>query len=142
VRAVHVERAPEAADDVPDPAAETREEQPELLARDVIPALVAAGETEGIAAFPPPGTDPLKTGIVVPDDFELPAGYARHYQTTDDGRQLAAILTFAPNYEFVDENGAPVALPEDGIVPPELAPPGLPIRMLKVPRPQRADRDP
>ena len=39
----------------------------------------------GIALFPPLGTDPLKRGILVPEDFELPEGYVRHYQATDDG---------------------------------------------------------
>jgi hypothetical protein len=74
-----------------------------LLARDVIPALVAAGEKEGIAAFPPPGTDPPKSGILVPEDYELPPGYVRHYQVTDDGKRLGAILMFSPDYEFVDQ---------------------------------------
>ena len=41
----------------------------------------------------------------MPDDFELPEGYVRHYQTTDDGEQLPAILMFHPDYQFVDENG-------------------------------------
>jgi hypothetical protein len=140
VRAVHVERAPAAAADPPLAAEPAVKARPELLARDVIPALVAAGEKEGIAAFPPPGTEPIKRGIVVPDDFELPPGYARHYQTTDDGERLAAILMFAPNYEFVDEHGAPIALPDDGIVPPEMAPPGLPIRRLRLPRRKHPDR--
>lgn len=72
----------------------------------------------------------------MPEGFELPPGYVRHYQTTDDGRQLPAILMFHPDYEFVDERGAPVPLPEDRIVPPELAPPGLPIQMLEVRDPQ------
>jgi hypothetical protein len=42
---------------------------------------------------------------------------------------------FHPDYEFVDESGTPVALPESGVVPPELAPNGLAIRMLDVPPP-------
>jgi hypothetical protein len=106
----------------------------ELDAGEVIKALREAGETEGIAAFPPPGTDPLKSGIVVPEDYEVPEGYVRHYQTTDDGRQLGAILMFSPDYEFVDSAGRPVPLPADGIVPPDMAPPGLPIRMLELPK--------
>jgi hypothetical protein len=108
---------------------------PELLAKDVIPALRAAGEREGIAAFPPPGTKPVKRGIVVPDDFVLPEGYVRHYQTTDDGQQLPPVLMFHPDYEGVDEHGKPVPLPEDRIVPPEMAPPGLPFRILDLPEP-------
>jgi hypothetical protein len=102
----------------------------ELSAKDVIPMLRAAGEREGIAAFPPPGTKPVKRGIVVPEDFELPEGYVRHHQTTDDGQQLPPILMFHPDYQFLDEHGAPVPLPEDRVVPPDMAPPGLPIQML------------
>lgn len=94
---------------------------------------VSEDEPTGIALFPPPGTDPIKPGIVVPDDFELPAGYVRHYQVTDDGKPLAAILMFHPDYEFVDERGAPVSIPADHVVPPEMAPAGLPIEMLQVP---------
>lgn len=88
----------------------------------------------GIAAFPPPGTDPVKIGIVVPDDFPLPEGYVRHYQVTDDGRDLAPILMFNPDYEWIDADGKRIELPADHIVPPELAPPGLPIRMLEAPK--------
>jgi hypothetical protein len=105
----------------------------DLKAKDVIPMLRAAGEREGIAAFPPPGTKPVKQGIVVPDDFEVPEGYVRHHQTTDDGVQLPPILMFDPDYQFTDEHGAPVRLPEDRVVPPDMAPPGLPLRMLQVP---------
>ena len=90
------------------------------------------GERTGISVFPSPGTKPVKRGIVVPDDFELPPGYVRHHQTTDDGRQLPPILMFHPDFEFVDERGTPVPLPEDRIVPPEMAPPGMPIHMLEV----------
>jgi len=93
----------------------------------------ASDEATGIAVFPPPGTKPLKRGIVVPDDFELPPGYVRHFQTTDDGKQAPAILMFHPDYQPVDEHGAPIPLPADRVVPPELAPPGLPLRMLDVP---------
>jgi hypothetical protein len=103
---------------------------PALDARDVIRALRDAGETGGLAAFPEPGTKPTRTGIVVPDDFALPPGYVRHYQTTDDGKPLPPILMFHPDYEFVDAQGQPVALPESRIVPPEMAPSGLPIRTL------------
>lgn len=88
---------------------------------------------EGVAVFPPPGTKPIKRGIIVPEDFELPAGFVRHYQATDDGRLLPAILMFHPDYHPVDEHGAPVPLPDDRVVPPEMAPPGLPIETLEVP---------
>jgi hypothetical protein len=39
----------------------------------------------------------------------------------------------SPDYELIDENGDPIPLPQDRIVPPELAPPDLPLRMLEVP---------
>jgi hypothetical protein len=87
----------------------------------------------GIAVFPPPGTVPVKRGILVPEDFELPEGYVRHYQSTDDGQSLPAILMFHPDYEWLDANGDAIALPQDLVVPPELAPPGLPIVMLELP---------
>ncbi|HLY38677.1 MAG TPA: hypothetical protein VKU61_11625 [Candidatus Binatia bacterium] len=92
--------------------------------------LLKPGEHAGLDVFPPPGTKPIKRGIVVPDDFELPPGYVRHYQTTDDGRRLPPILMFHPDYAGVDANGNPVVVPEDRIVPPEMAPPGLPVEML------------
>jgi len=107
--------------------------RPELDARDVIPYLRARGGRTGIAAFEPPGTDPPKSGIVVPDDFPLPEGYVRHHQSDDDGNPLPPILMFHPDFEFVDENGNRVALPANRVVPPELAPSGLPIRMLDLP---------
>ena len=87
----------------------------------------------GIAVFLPLGTDPPKRGILVPDDFELPEGYVRHHQATDDGESLPAILMFHPDYQWIDENGVAIALPENRIVPPELAPPGLPIKLLEIP---------
>jgi len=37
---------------------------------------------------------------------------------------------FHPDYELVDAQGNPVAMPENRIVPPEMAPPGLPVQML------------
>jgi hypothetical protein len=96
----------------------------------------APGDTGGIAAFPPPGTKPVKRGIVVPDDFELPPGYVRHFQTLDDGRQLPAVLMFHPDFELVDASGRIVPLPADRLVPPELAPEGLAIDILDVPEPE------
>jgi hypothetical protein len=106
--------------------------KPELEAKDVIPALIEAGERGGIAVFPLPGTKPIKLGIIVPEDFQLPEGYVRHYQTSDGGQRLPAILMFHPDYEFVDERGELVAVPPDRVVPPEMAPPGLPVQMLEV----------
>lgn len=97
-------------------------------------------EPSGIALFPPPGTDPPKRGIVVPEDFPLPEGYVRHHQATDDGEELAPILMFHPDYEWVDDQGGLVELPEDLVVPPEMAPEGLPIELLEIPAP-RAEPD-
>ena len=107
--------------------------KPSLDAAPVIDALNRAGVHEGIAAFPPPGTDPPKEGVVVPDDFPLPEGYVRHYQTTDDGEALPPILMFHPDYDFVDDAGNPVAIPPDRVVPPELVPPGFPVKTLQIP---------
>jgi hypothetical protein len=92
-----------------------------------------ATEATGMALFPPMGSKPIKRGIVVPEGFELPPGYVRHYQATDDGELLPPILMFHPDYEFVDSKGAPVAIPADRVVPPELAPAGMPIQMLQPP---------
>jgi hypothetical protein len=91
---------------------------------------------EGIAVFPPPGTKPIKNGILVPEDFELPPGYVRHYQATDDGQRVPAILMFHPDYHPVDEHGAPIPLPADRIVPADMAPPGMPIEILQPPENQ------
>lgn len=103
------------------------------LAENFVDALRAAGRTDGIAAFPPKGTNPPKSGLIVPEDFALPEGYVRYYQVTDDGQRLQPILMFSPDHEFVDAAGHPIALPKDGLVPPEMAPPGLPIQMLELP---------
>jgi len=137
---IEMDRKRDAAPDVAgEPAArqsaqsDPNEARPEIDARDYIAALRESGETGGIAAFPPPGTRPPRTGVIVPDDYQLPEGFMRHYQSTDDGGQLAPILTLAPGYELVDQNGKPIPLAKDRIVPPELAPPDLPVRMLEVP---------
>jgi hypothetical protein len=103
------------------------EGKPEVQAADAIAALRAAGITDGIAAFNPPGTDPPKSGVIVPEGVELPEGYLRHYQTTDEGEALPPILLFHPDYDFFDEAGQPVDVPADRVVPPELVPPGIPI---------------
>ena len=123
------------------PAAAENDPEPELDAIDVIPELRAAGEREGIAAFGLPGTDPPKPGIIVPEGFQLPEGYVRHHQVSDDGERLPAILMFHPDYDFLDARGTPMKLPENHVVPPEMAPPGLPIKMLEVPAPEGV-RDP
>jgi len=92
----------------------------------------------GMEAFPPPGTKPLKRGIVVPDDYVLPPGYVRHYQTTDDGKQLPPVLMFHPDYQPVDKDGKPIPLPADRVVPPEMAPAGMPVKTLDLPAPRGA----
>ncbi|MCX8071083.1 MAG: hypothetical protein N3C12_01345 [Candidatus Binatia bacterium] len=98
------------------------------------PAGASGGdEPSGIALFPPPGTNPPKSGLIVPDDFELPPGYMRHYQVTDDGKPLPPILMFHPDAELYDTAGNRIPLPEDLVVPAGLAPPGLPQKMLEVP---------
>lgn len=111
----------------------------QLDAAPVIEALKGAGSREGIAAFGTPGTDPPKSGVVVPDGWELPEGYVRHHQSTDDGEQLPPILMFHPDYTFSDEHGNPIEVPPDRVVPPELVPPGFPVERLDVP-PRRTAR--
>jgi hypothetical protein len=120
VRRSAVPRSPAAADEVrPKVAAPPPGSHEEPLAK-----------PSGIGLYPPRGTDPPRRGILVPEGFVLPEGYVRHHQTTDDGKKLPAILIFHPDYEWLDGNGDAIVLPEDGIVPAELAPPGMPIEML------------
>ncbi|MDC3956998.1 hypothetical protein [Polyangium jinanense] len=95
----------------------------------------------GIHAFPAPGTKRIKQGLVVPDDFPLPPGYVRHYQATDKGRMLEPILLYHPDYELVDANGKVIPIPPDRVVPPDMAPEGLPLASLEVPADAYADRD-
>jgi hypothetical protein len=102
---------------------------------EVIARLHAAGVHTGLGAFNPPGTKPPLIGLAVPEGFPLPPGYVRHYQATDDGQRIEPILMFAPDYLPLTADGRPVALPGDRVVPPELAPPGLPIRRIVVPAP-------
>lgn len=87
----------------------------------------------GIHAFPPLGTRPQLTGVIVPDDFELPPGYVRHYQSTDHGQRLPPILMFDPRNPPLDEFGEPLDIPPDRVVPPEMVPAGLPIEILEIP---------
>jgi hypothetical protein len=102
---------------------------------EVIARLHAAGVHTGLGAFNPPGTKPPLIGLAVPEDFPLPPGYVRHYQATDDGQRIEPILMFAPDYQPRAPDGTPVPMPADRVVPPELAPPGLPIRRITVPAP-------
>lgn len=101
----------------------------------VIDRLHQAGVRTGIAAFPPPGTRPPLIGLAVPEDFVLPEGYVRHHQATDDGQRIEAILMFAPDRQFLDAAGRVIQVPKNRVVPPELAPPGLPIRRVALPAP-------
>ncbi len=102
---------------------------------EVIERLHQAGIHTGLGAFSPPGTRPPLVGLAVPEDFELPPGYVRHYQATDDGQRIEPILMYSPDYQFVDAANRPIAIPKDRVVPPEHAPPGLPIRRIVIPAP-------
>jgi hypothetical protein len=102
---------------------------------EVIDRLHQAGVHTGLGAFLPPGTRPPLVGLAVPEDFVLPEGYVRHYQATDDGQRIEPILMFSPDHPFVDTAGRPITIPKDRVVPPELAPPGLPIRRVVIPAP-------
>ena len=102
---------------------------------EVIERLHARGVVSGLGAFSPPGSRPPLVGLAVPEEFVLPKGFVRHHQATDDGQRIEAILMFAPGFQMVDANKQPIALPENRLVPPELAPPGLPIRRIVVPPP-------
>ncbi len=102
---------------------------------EVLDRLHQAGVHTGLGAFNPPGTKPPLIGLAVPEDFALPPGYVRHYQATDDGQRIEPILMFAPDYQATTPDGRPATMPADRVVPPELAPPGLPIRRIVVPAP-------
>jgi hypothetical protein len=108
---------------------------PEPTMGEVIERLHAAGIRTGIGAFNPPGTSPPLTGLVVPEDFPLPEGYVRHYQATDDGQRIEPILMYSPDFQFLDANGNPIAIPRNRVVPRHLAPPGLPLRTVRIPPP-------
>jgi hypothetical protein len=76
--------------------------------------------------------------VVVPDDYELPEGFERYYQYTDDGKPLDPILRFSPDYDFFDGQGNPIPIPEDGIVPTDQAPEDLPVEVLDPENPRDA----
>lgn len=105
---------------------------------EVIDRLQQAGVRGGLAAFSPPGTRPPLVGLAVPEDFALPDGYVRHHQATDDGQRIEPVLMFAPDRQFVDAMGQPIAIPDNRVVPPELAPPGMPVRRIRIPAPAEA----
>lgn len=107
----------------------------EPSAAEVIAELNKAGIHTGIGAFTPPGTSPPMAGLAVPDDYPLPEGYVRHFQATDDGQRIEPILMFSPDYQFFDASGKPIRIPENRVVPPGMAPPGLPVRPIAIPPP-------
>ena len=111
-----------------------RGEKPSM--NEVIERLNRAGVETGLAAFSPPGTRPPMIGLAVPEDFELPPGYVRHHQATDDGQRIEAILMFAPDYQARNAANQPIAMPKDRLVPPELVPPGFPVRRIVIPAPK------
>ncbi|MBT9500131.1 MAG: hypothetical protein IV092_02720 [Burkholderiaceae bacterium] len=123
-----------AGDQTPDLADYVNEGERPTMA-EVIARLHQAGVYTGLGAFSPPGTRPPLIGLAVPEDFPLPAGYVRHYQATDDGQRIEPILMFAPDHQLFDAARQPIAMPKDRVVPPELAPQGLPIRRIVVPAP-------
>lgn len=103
--------------------------------KEVIERLHDAGIHTGLGAFSPPGTSPPLIGLAVPDDYVLPEGYVRHFQATDDGQRIEAILMFSPDFEFFDSTGKRIEVPEDRVVPASMAPPGLVIRTIEIPPP-------
>jgi hypothetical protein len=104
-------------------------------AAEVIQALQESGDHTGLGAFNPPGTSPPLRGLAVPESFVLPPGYVRHHQVTDQGEPLEPILMFSPDLVLRDAAGEVIPLPDDLVVPPELAPPGLPLRPIDIPTP-------
>lgn len=101
----------------------------------VIDRLHQEGIHTGLGAFNPPGTRPNLVGLAVPENFALPPGYVRHHQSTDDGQTVEAILMFAPDVQLFNAAHEPIAIPKNRVVPPELAPPGMPIRRIVIPAP-------
>lgn len=121
------------SNDPDDLAAYFQPGDPEPTGAQVIEALQQAGVRTGLGAFNPPGTSPPLVGLAVPDGYVLPEGYVRHHQVTDEGVPIEPILMFSPDFPLHDANGRPIAMPADRIVPPELAPPGMPRRPIQIP---------
>ncbi|ATB44578.1 hypothetical protein [Corallococcus macrosporus] len=120
-RPVATPAPPPVAEPAPELTTDTEVQEPDM-----------ESQATGLQLFRP-GTKPIKRGLVVPDDFELPPGYVRHFQYTDSGELVAAVLTFHPDHQPTDANGQPVPMPPDRLVPEELAPPGMPIQRLELP---------
>lgn len=110
-----------------------RGEKPTM--NEVIERLHERGIHSGLGAFNPPGTSPPLVGLAVPKDFVLPNGYVRHHQVTDDGQVIEPVLMFAPDFQLYDAANRPIEMPKDRVVPPELAPAGLPLRRIVIPPP-------
>lgn len=110
-----------------------RGEKPTM--NEVIKRLHEQGVYTGLGAFNPPGTNPPLVGLAVPKDFALPPGYVRHHQVTDDGQVIEPVLMFAPDFQLYDASNRPLEMPKDRVVPPEMAPPGLPLRRIVIPPP-------
>lgn len=121
------------SNDPDDLAAYFQPGDPEPTGAQVIEALQQAGVRTGLGAFNPPGTSPPLLGLAVPAGFELPEGYVRHHQVTDEGVPIEPILMFAPDFMLYDRQGRPIAMPPDRVVPPALAPPGMPLRQIRIP---------
>lgn len=123
------------SNDPNDLAAHFHPGDPEPTGAEVIEALQQAGIRTGLGAFNPPGTSPPLEGLAVPDSFDLPQGYVRHHQVTDEGVPIEPILMFSPDFTLYDAQGRPIAMPANRVVPPELAPPGLPLHWVRVRKP-------
>ena len=102
---------------------------------EVIDRLHDAGIYSGLGAFNPPGTSPPMIGLAVPEDYILPEGYVRHFQATDDGQRIEPILMYSPDFVFFDSNGQQIVIPDNRVVPDNMAPPGLAIRPIRIPIP-------
>jgi len=103
--------------------------------QEVIERLHDAGVHSGLGAFNPPGTSPPMIGLAVPENYVLPEGYVRHFQATDDGQRIEPILMYSPDFNFFDSAGRQIVIPENRVVPDNMAPPGLVIRPIKIPEP-------
>lgn len=127
------EPEPMPSKDPDDLAAYFQPGDPEPSGAQVIEALQQAGVRTGLGAFNPPGTSPPLLGLAVPEGYDLPEGYVRHHQVTDEGVAIEPILMFAPGFTLYDRQGRPIQMPADRVVPPALAPPGMPLRQIRIP---------
>jgi hypothetical protein len=115
----------------PVPDAQTEEDEEDVPGErpEVTIDQLPPGDGTGLDAFPRPGTKPIQRGLIVPDGYDLPPGFVRHFQTTDTGEQLPPILKFHPDR-------VPPGAPGDRVVPAELAPADMPRRWLEPPPPK------